>query len=491
MELKMKQIALLVSGLSASAVSIAAPITVAQIDSAFSDGTLQQAWISGASAPTYVVYEGWVRGCDANTNTIFVARTISSSNRTPSLARPGNLGNHMAYACSRGGKISVLYHSLDGGSLNAYTPHTVATAMPRPKFVGTGNGCDIANPVNFVDESNPANNATVYDKCTLIGTGVPTSGATTETNATTNAALLTDPNGPKWPTGGFSDVEASLFSTSIGGGNVSSRGDEADVGVGQVFGLAVTVPLYRALQAQQGLPLNDDLANAPNVTSGQYTYLITAGGEPNWGSLLPGNNTTVNVYRRVDTSGSQSSSNAFFLRFPCNSGVAQQLPPRTKADSVPGLNIIEYSSSTNLGIDMNANSASTDATKNFAIGVLSLENRSSVTGLRYVKLDGVHPEAGDPVNARVTAANGDYKFHMELKSFVRGDYAGQLPKTAFEQVVIQEITNALGNPPAASCSIFPRGLTLNPAGSSDCTVGAQIAKMTNFGKNCATAVRFF
>lgn len=491
MKLKMKQIALLVSGLSASAVSIAAPITVAQIDSAFSAGTLQQAWISGATAPTYVVYEGWVRGCDTGTNTIFTAGAIRANRRTTNLARPGNLTNHMAYACLRGGVVSVLYHSLDGGSLNAYTPHTVATAMPRTKFVGTDNGCDIANSINFVDESNSANNATVYDKCTLIGTGVPTSGATTETNATTNAAYLTDPNGPQWPTGGFSDVEAALFSASIGGGDVSSRGTEVDVGAGQVFGLAVTVPLYRALQAQQGLPLNDDLANAPNVTSGQYAYLITPGGEPNWGSLLPGSNSTVNVFRRVDTSGTQSSSNAFFLRFPCNSGVSQQLPPRTLADSVPGLNIIEYSSSTNLGNDLTAASLSTDPTKNLAIGVLSAENRSSVTGIRYVKIDGVHPESGDPVNARLTAANGDYKFHMELKAFVRADYAGKPPKTQFEQVVVQQIIDALGNPPAASCSLFPRGLTLNPAGSSDCTIGTEIAKVTNFGKNCATAVKFF
>ena len=491
MKLKMKQMAVLVAGLGTSALALAAPVTVAQIDSALTAGTLQQAWISGASAPTYVVYEGWVRGCDAGTNTIFVAGSISSSRRTSSLARPGNLTNHSAYACTRAGKVSVLYHSLDGGSLNAYTPHTVATAMPRMKYVGSGNGCDIANPVNFVDESNSLNNATVYDKCTLIGVGVPTSGATTTTNQTTNAQLLTDPNGPKWPVGGFSDVEASLFSASIGGGDVSSKGTESDVGVGQVFGVAVTVPLYRALQAQQGLTQNDDLANAPNITSGQYTYLITPGGEPNWGSLLPGNNTPVNLFRRVDTSGSQSSSNAFFLRFPCNAGVGQQLPPRTKAASVPGFKVEEYSSSTTLGNDLTSASASTDSTKNFAIGVLSLENRSSVAGLRYLKLDGVHPEAGDPVNARITAANGDYKFHMELKSFVRADYTGKDPKNAFERVVIQEITEALGNPPAASCSIFPRGLTLNPAGSSDCTIGVQVAKMTNFGKNCATAVRFY
>ncbi|OYY48187.1 MAG: hypothetical protein B7Y48_10610, partial [Methylophilales bacterium 28-44-11] len=74
--MKMKQIALLVAGLSASAAAFAAPVTVAEIDAARSAGTLQQAWISGASAPTRTVYEGWVGsgtgvGCDSGTNTIF------------------------------------------------------------------------------------------------------------------------------------------------------------------------------------------------------------------------------------------------------------------------------------------------------------------------------------------------------------------------------------------------------------------------------------
>jgi hypothetical protein len=486
MKLRIKQITLLVAGLSASAVSLAAPVTPAQIEAAYSAGTLQQAWISGATAPTYNVYEGWVSGCEVGTNTLFTVNTLSASARAD--ARPGKIGTQMAYACVRAGKVSILYQSNDGGSLNAYTPHTVATKMPRVQFPGTGNTCSTTT-VNFVDPTNSANNALVYEGCKRIGTGVPNEGATEATNATTAAALLTDPKGPQIPVGGFSDVEAALFSASIGGGNVSNRGVEADVGVGQVFGVAVTTPLYRALQAQQGLPQDDDLANAPNITSGQYAYLI-AQGPSNWGSLLPGNTTnTVNLQRRVPTSGSQSSSNAFFLRNPCNNAVGASLPPKVIADSVPGFTVYEQGSSSTLAANMRTASASTDPTKNFMIGVLSLENLSDAN-LRYLKLDGVHPEAGDPVDARKTAVNGDYKFHMELKSFVRSDYAGVPPKTAFEQVVVQQITEALANPPAASCAKLPRGLTLNPANGSVCTVGQQVARMTNGGKNCATAIMF-
>lgn len=481
MKLKVKQIALLVAGLTASAVTLADPVTVAQIDAAFNAGTLDQAWISGASAPTYVAYEGWVRGCDANTNTIF-----DSGSKTG--VKPGSMNDHMAYACTRGGRVSILYHTIEGGSLNAYAPHTVNTAIARVKYVGSGNGCD-ATPLNHVDTVNPLNNAAVYKNCTLVGTKLPSSGATVESNTTNTAAIKTDPNGPQWPVGGLSDVEASLFSARIGGGDVSTKGTELDVGVGQVFGVAVSIPLYKALQAQQGLTQDDDLANAPNITSGQYAYLASTGGEANWGSLLPGSTNTVNLMRRVDTSGSQSSSNAFFLRNPCNNGVGQQLAPRTKADSVAGFNVTEDSSSSTLRSNLVKLTGNTDITKNFAIGVLSLENKSA-DGFRYLKLDGVHPEAGDPTFARKTAAEGDYKFHMELKAFVRADYAGQAPKNAFEQVVVNQLIESLSNPAAATCSVFPRGLTLNPANGSVCTPGSEVAKVTNLGKNCSTAIKF-
>ena len=107
-------------------------------------------------------------------------------------------------------------------------------------------------------------------------------------------------------------------------------------------------------------------------------------------------------------------------------------------------------------------------------------------------MDGVHPEAGDTENARVTATNSQYKFHMELKSFVRGNYGTTVNgfavpnKTTFENAIVGEITTALKTPAAAACAVFPRGLTLNPNNNSACTVGVQVAKMTNDGKNCAT-----
>lgn len=489
--MKIRQIAMFVSGLSFSAMSFAAPVTPAEIDAARSNSTLQQAWITGASAPTQTVYEGWVRGCDANTNSIFTTSGGTS-------VRPGSIGNYSAYACKRGGIVSVLYHTLDGGSLNAYTPHTIGSVLARVKFVGTGSGCS-GTPLTYVDNVNPANNADVYKSCTQVGSNLPSTGATNVTNSANATALAADPNAPQLPVGGYSDVEAALFSASIGGGNVSSKGTESDAGVGQVFGLAVSIPLYRALQVAQGLadvdPSTFDPVNAPNINSAQYTSLITPGGTQTWDVLLPGNTNKVRIERRVDTSGTQSSSNAFFLKNPCSSGVNQTLPPSDNTQNTSSYIVTLHSGSGNVKTAITTASNAVNAVDQFAIGVLSAENNwrtdsSSSAGYRYVKVDGVHPETGDTDRARRTAANGDYKFHMEMKQFVRADYAGKPAKTPFEAAVLNQITNALKNPDASTCNVFPRGLTLNPANGSSCTVGVEVAKVTNLGNNCAAPIQF-
>lgn len=488
----MKQMALILAGLSISAASIAAPVTVAQIDAARANATLQQAWLTGATAPTRTVYEGWVRGCDVDTNTIF-------STQTGTAVVPGSIGNFSTYACTRSGVVSVLYHTLDGGSLNYVTPHTISTALARTKFVGTGNGCG-ATPLNYVDPTNANNNAQVFKSCAQIGIAVPAAGPSSTSNSTTRAALLTDPNAPQWPTGGYSDVEAALFDAAIGGGDVSKVGTEDDVGVSQVFTVAASIPLYRALQAAQGITVADpnfDPVNAPNISSGQYAAIIsTGGGNASWGTLLPNTTNPVILARRVDTSGTQSSSNAFFLRNPCASGIGAQLPPRTRLDTVAGIiDVIEGSGTGNVKTALTVASNNTDLTKTYAIGVMSAENNwrtdsAASAGYRFLKIDGVHPELGDTENARVTGANGNYKFVMELKEFVRANYTGQAPKTAFEARVIGEITSQLRNPPTASCATFPRGLMLLPQNNSSCEVGKQVSKVTNFGKNCATAIQF-
>jgi hypothetical protein len=496
--MKMTKIALAVACLVGSTAAFAAPVTIAQIEAARIAGTLQQAWISGASAPTISVYEGWVGsgagvGCDPTTNAIFTSQNNTGANA--GLVKPGSIGNFTAYACTRGGIVSVLYHTLDGGSLLAYAPHTVGTKLARLAYLGNTT-CAVTG-LNYVDGTNADNNAAVSKSCTLTGAALPSTGATAASNAANAAAVAANPLAPQLPVGGFSDVEAALFPANIGGGDVSSKGTEGAANVGQVFGVVVSTPLYRALQAAQGLAdvnaTTYDPAVAPNITSAQYVSIIASGGayQTDWSPILgaAGAGKKMVLARRVATSGTQASSNAFFLKNPCAGGLSASLAPAVAADSNPNFEVFEGSSTGNVKTRIST-ATSSAGSDNFAIGVMSTENdwrtepTSATSGYRFIKVDGVHPEAGDVANARVQAANGNYAFHMELKNFVRSAPA----KTAFEDAIVGQITSALSAPPtAASCAVFPRGLTLSPLGGSICTVGTQVTKSTVLGNNCSPA----
>ena len=486
--MKLKTIALLVAGLIASATAFAG-VTPAQIEAARVAGTLDQAFITGASAPSKTIYEGFVGsgtavGCDPTTQSIFTSQTGTN-------VTPGGLSNILGYACTRGARTLAVYHSIAGGSLTAYTPHTINAQIERLRFLGQA--C-ATGPLSYVDSTNANNNATVYKGCTAL-TGAQ---AATEVNG-----------GPTKPAGGYSDVEARLFSQAIGGGNVSAFGVETDAYVGQAFGVVVSTNLYRALQLAQGIVLPAvgqpnagdtlfDPALAPNITKSQYASIITqSAGSPyqtDWSSILgaAGVGKKVVLHRRVATSGTQASSNVFFLANNCTAAVAGALPPAGAGDTIANqFEVFENSGTGNVKSGITA----ANTAGNFAIGVVSVENdwridSAANNGYRFIKIDGTHPEAGDVANGRNTAVNGAYAFHMELKTFVANT------ASPFAAALIPQIAANLSNPQASACAVLPRGLTLNPTNPNslgNCAVGGvgQVAKGSNEGNNCKPQVLFF
>lgn len=473
--MQIKQIVLALAATLLAGQAVAAAVTQADIVAARAAGTLQETWLSGASAPTFNIYDGFALGCDATTQHIFTNKS------TVGTGKPGSLGNIMAYACKRAGVVSVMYHNVDGGSFNAYAPHLTGTApdgsaMPlqlqRVKNLGT-----VACTVSGTYASPAYGNIPVEANCAKVNPVTAPDGATVK------------------PAGGFSDVEAALW-----GIDVSAAGSEADANVTQTFGVAVTPVLYRQLQVAQGIyasvaaanagDASYDPVNAPNITSSQYVSIaqLSGGYQTDWSPILGAAGAGKNVYlaRRTATSGTQASSNAFFLQNPCASGASTGLlVPATAADSSATFIVSEGSGTGDVKITLtNANTAG-----NFAIGVVSAENNwrtesSANGGYRFVKLDGVHPEGNsDTAMARNTAINGQYNFVMEMKSFVANT------ADAFGAALIPTIAAALGNP--ASCADVPRGLSLNPAGGSSCTVGVEVAKGTKMGNNCSPVQLFY
>ena len=135
---------------------------------------------------------------------------------------PSTIGSFNAYACTRAGVTSLLFHTVDGDSINAYAPHTLCTKLARISLAGIIG--TTSAPLMYFNNSQPLNNANVYKGVQQVGSKLPRLGATKAFNVANAAAVAGDANGPQLPVGGFSDVEASLFPASLGGGNVSAKG---------------------------------------------------------------------------------------------------------------------------------------------------------------------------------------------------------------------------------------------------------------------------
>lgn len=507
--MKLKQIVLAVAAVCAST-QVFAGVTAADITAAGSN--VQQTWLSGASAPTLNIFDGFALGCDAGTVSIFTQQAASNT-----AVKPGSIGNFTAYACKRGGVVSVMYHTVEGGSLLAYLPHSVpGTVIERVKSIGTA-ACS-TTAVTYNSPVTAIGSVTEYKGCTKG-----------------NGATLAD-GAPIKPAGGFSDVEFAAFPTIINGkgtGSIASVGTESDANIGQVFGVAVTTKLYRAMQAKQGINSATDTifdpALAPNITSAEYASIISVGGgyQADWTPLTGATTKKVVIARRVDTSGSQASSNIHFLNNPCASALSAASSPAPATNSGNTF-IIEGGSTGNVKAALTAannntptNIASTaidgtvtnttvgaaDGSQEYAIGVISLENdwrteAAASSQYRFLKLDGVHPEAASQqgtnsngttfYTARNTAVSGAYPFHMEGKYFVANS------ADSFGAALIPQIATALGNP--AVCTNLPRGLTINPSSGSVCANAddltttavneAVVAKGTKFGNNCSALQLF-
>jgi hypothetical protein len=89
------------------------------------------------------------------------------------------------------------------------------------------------------------------------------------------------------------------------------------------FAIAVSLNLYRALQAQQGLTVGDDtLAQMPTLSKQQISGLF-GGNITNWNQIVSSSgvglaSSTVYTCRRGDNSGSNVSADVYFLRNRCN-----------------------------------------------------------------------------------------------------------------------------------------------------------------------------
>ena len=514
--MKLRQIAL------AAAVVAAAPayaLTPAQAVGA------TQLWITGASAPTNSVFQGAMtlcRGMSYKDASRPVAATITNPGaldvhmylESTGLEPGKSSGDRVAYACTvqtadgRAGALEglpvVIYHTVEGGSFNAYTPALRAVGETTP-FVPTtlqritevtdlGAGCGAGNgTATAITISGVVNNIQRYNSCARTTVTLPTPAVPA------GAVNVAGDTGPRQSAGGFSDTEFLINKLNLGVVNaLDAIGTEVNTNIGQAFGVGVSYPLYHQLQLNDVAAGNltaatcttGFTATTPNLTAAcqpnlaAATYSATANAATSsgvsaatFGGSAAG---VVNFARRAPTSGTQSASNLRFLAAPCARGDAGgELPPTRTTDSTATLAVTEQSGTS--GVKAALNTASIAG--QFGLGVVSMENTpaptASVDRWAFVKLDGVSPNSDS--FQRANAIAGSYPFWYELAAFT--STAPGAPAQGAD--LVAAINASLQNPNLTNL----KGLFLTPLSGADAAVDSNATAFTRFGNSCQPLTR--
>ncbi|SFW38979.1 hypothetical protein [Nitrosovibrio sp. Nv17] len=469
MKLKLSKIALAVAVLGTTPAAFA--LTPAQIAA----GPTTYVWLSGASAPSNAVFRSVMALCkDANSDGkpddahVYMQGTGKEPGKSS--------GDRVAYACTMGAnagsledKKVVVYHTVENGSFNSYSPHLKMAGDTNPellpslqrvedlKDLGAGGKC--ANGAAVFDLPAPLDTVGRYNNCSVVTKNFSSGNVGTP--------------GQDYPDGGFSDTEYLINKQNLAiNTDLSAIGTELATNIGQAFGVAVSYPLYYRLQRNDikagylsgscdsgsASAPNLTLACQPNLPAQRYTAIVGRDSingvtvnffDNNTDTGMP--NSKLHLVRRVPTSGTQSASNARFLGKPCATGVSQgaQDParglisgttPSSEGDnSTAVVKITEWPSTGGVKTKLDAASQAGE----FAVGVVSAENTPAGAGANdrwaFVKLNRVSPNPD--AQQRAEALDGSYDFWYELVAFTAAGVSSASPEGA---ELIAAVTTTLG-----------------------------------------------
>lgn len=429
------------------------------------------------------------------TNVIYIS---GASAQTPGLAKSmGAFCNTVVdtYVDDQDGKQAFVYSC---SSAKATSGLTAGSSFIVVKSDAGGSANGVAPVVNLTNIKFPDIN-----NCSATVTAGYNANNTVGTVAGSCAYSVAGVN--KVPQVGLTDVPAAVWKargqfTPVAGALYTTKAGFA----GQGFGVAVSPLLYTALQNDQiaggllaatctGVATAGDCQ--PSISKAQYANIVAANpGSPyqqNWNALLPhlpaGTVTgPVTLERRTSTSGTQASSDVYFLDAPCKSLTAMggALGPATAGtydafgvistdptySGIPAFVVVENSSTGNVKAALGAG---------YTIGVMSLENAQPASGWKWVKLNGVSPNLN--TNQKSTTVDGLYDFAYETEMLYRNDAV----------VAAKNVANALvtemGN--GANLAVFP-GLYADPA-SGAAYVAGQTHKGSRGNNVCQNHLMYF
>ena len=462
-------------------------------------------WMTGASANQGAVIQGFLSLCagatykNASGTVVINPGTFDASFYQVAASQyPGNVGSNdqAAYACTigtddgRAGTIEgtkvVLYHTVEGGSFNAYSPalklagdtnSNLPSTLRRIKQVtDLTTGC-AAPAAQVIPVSGQNNSVTAYRTC-------PVTIVTLATPSTPASVNVAGDTAPTLNIGGYSDTEYIINKLNLGvSTDVAAIGSTELTNLGQVFAVAVSYPLYTKLQNDQGLVgctgVYNTLACQPNLPAAVYTALANDGNKSFMSAAVIGGLSTekLNLARRAPTSGTQSASNARFLGKPCMAGEAGGGMEPTAAGSYNGGRFVVTAQSGTSGVKTALNTAT--GAGEYALGVMSAENTPAPTASAdrwaFVKLDGVSPNLADAFQ-RQTAIDGNYTMWYELELFreVNASQEGNDLMTA--------VNESLKNPELTNL----KGLFLTALSGA---TGSNVSNFYRAGNSCAPAQR--
>ena len=275
-------------------------------------------------------------------------------------------------------------------------------------------------------------------------------GANTASNITPNPTTITR-------LGGVLDVQPRSFPEPLLTGlNIPNVTDP--LGVAQAFGVAVSRPLYEAMYNNQlsagsatvakpipgtcgvgnALTTTDKIECIPTVSKGQMAAIMadnpfntpnTIGAQFLGGAALAGSE--LGYARRVDTSGTQSAAQNYFLGNVCSTTQLGVVAQGTGTGVVPGALLRVYG----LGSTGNVRAVLNDNTK-YSIGVVSGENNQTGQTWKWVKVQGAPiGENASPsilgISNSAPVINGSYDFFYEA---VIASYPSAIAATFWSEV---------------------------------------------------------
>ncbi len=278
----------------------------------------------------------------------------------------------------------------------------------------------------------------------------------------------------------------------------------------QSFGVAVSQPLYIALQKKNGLAEScyttgiDTAACQPSISRADYASLVAKNGKIATIADLTGDSTltgTLKLARRDDLSGTQAASNIFFVNGQCG-GNAEVAVPKSidslvaKAGGLLGGLAIRTDVTDDVTgtLDVQSHASSSAArtaiasTTDYAIGVAGTGSggKQSTYG-RFVKIDGVSPNF-DGTNymtaaaTRAQIANGAYPFAYVMQGMY---VTATMAKNAAKKATVLAVLNGF----KSSALTDLAGIAYLDSDASDAAAAKQSKYSRAGGSSCSPIVK--